>query len=170
MLLTCEEQGDLAVSLDGHPSGGKRQFIHCAFQSFKFPFKGLLSDISQHTWISSVLPEMLFCAWNLQPFLTPLDFITAPCSAQFFQIINLLHLVAAPEIGVGKQSLVVVPFHPLSNDEIFPESAYITAQVRWIEVIDDGIAYSRIHEIDLTGFLQFISQVPAEGPQTKNNK
>ena len=75
---------------------------------------------------------------NLQPRLAPLDFISPQRSIQLFQVVNLLLLVTAPEIAVGKQPLIAVPFHLLGDDEILPQTAHVTSQVRYIEVVDDG--------------------------------
>ena len=49
-----------------------------------------------------------------------------------FQAVNPLLLVTAPEIAVGKQPLIAVPFHPLGDDEILPQTAHVTPQVRRI--------------------------------------
>ena len=66
--------------------------------------------------------------------------------------------------------LIVVAFHPLGDDEILPQAADIATEVRRIEIVDDGVANSRIHKIDFSGFLQFIPEVPAERPQAENDK
>jgi hypothetical protein len=66
--------------------------------------------------------------------------------------VNLLFLVTAPEIAVGKQPLIVVPFDPLGDDKILPQTAHITPQIRRIEIVDDGIAHSGIHKIDFARF------------------
>jgi hypothetical protein len=55
--------------------------------------------------------------------------------------VNLLFLVTAPEISVGKQPLIVVPFHPLGDDKILPQAAHITPQIRRIEIVDDNPRY-----------------------------
>jgi hypothetical protein len=52
---------------------------------------------------------------------------------ELFQAVNFLLLMIAPEIAVGKQPLIVVPFHPLGDDKILPQTAHITPQVRSIE-------------------------------------
>ena len=50
--------------------------------------------------------------------------------------------MTAPEIAVGKQLLIVVPFHPLGDDEILPQTAQVTPQFRCIEVVDGRVARS----------------------------
>ena len=49
---------------------------------------------------------------------------------RFNLIVNLLLLVTAPERAVGKQPPVVVPCHPLGDDEILQQTAHVTPQFR----------------------------------------
>ena len=88
---------------------------------------------------------------NFHPILTPLDFITPQCTVAFFEIVNLLLLMTAPKIGIGKQLLIVVLFHPLGDDKIFPQTAYVATQVRRIKIVDDGVANARIPKKDFSG-------------------
>ena len=61
---------------------------------------------------------------NLQPRLAPLDFISPQRSVELFQVVNLLLLSTAPEIAVGKQPLIAVPFHLFGDDEILPQTKW----------------------------------------------
>ena len=72
---------------------------------------------------------------NLELLVAPLDFVSRQRSVQLFQVVNLLFLVTAPEIGVGKQSLIVVPFHPLSDDKILPKATDVAAQVGGLRLL-----------------------------------
>jgi hypothetical protein len=56
-----------------------------------------------------------------------------PGQVELFQVVNFLLLMIVPEIAVGKQALIVVLFYPLGDDEILPQTAHITPQVRSIE-------------------------------------
>lgn len=87
-----------------------------------------------------------------------------------FDAVNFLLIVSAPEIRFALQFLVIDPFLALVHNEILPQGAGVRAQAQRLELIDDGVANSGIHEIVFRGAGHFLTEVAGESLDTVKDK
>jgi hypothetical protein len=81
-------------------------------------------------------------------FRSPLHLETGEETAVIFQVIDLLLLVASPEIGVHIDFVVEIIFHPFAYQKILPQMPRILAKMDAIEVSDHGISNTGVEKIN----------------------
>jgi len=79
--------------------------------------------------------------------------------AVIFQIIDLLLLVASPEIGVHIDPVVAIVFHAFADQKILPQMPRILTEMDGVQVSDHGISNTGVQEIDFSQFFKLVSQV-----------
>ena len=72
----------------------------------------------------------------------PFEFITIQFAAVFFDAVNFLLIISAPEISIDCASGCLVCFAALHEQIIFPQLPNIIAQSQGIEILNQAIADS----------------------------
>ena len=102
--------------------------------------------------------------------LVPFQFKGIDLSVAVLDIVNLLLLSSAPEIGFRMAVCVVIGFYALADEEILPQCTHILAKVERRKILQDGIANAVVVEIDFLTALQLGADVAIVGTELENHK
>ncbi len=93
----------------------------------------------------------------------------APC-AVFFDAVNFLLIISAPEIRIDGAPRRLVCLAALDEQIIFPQLPNIIAQSQGIEILNQAITYPIIVEVNPGVLGYFLTQISRKAANLENNK